>query len=81
MKVLLLFEKYGLRAYAAGETKDDLEQAARRVVENRLREGYYYTDDDEREAAERAISTNRAVAFLQSRGRCEYETFDVTDLE
>jgi hypothetical protein len=87
MKIMQLNEKHGNRFVKA----DDINEAALRVITDRLNEGYWYDNWDDgdpnhqwEDRAEEIVCANDAKAaykFLSERRSQEYEGFEINEVE
>lgn len=80
-RVIIFKEKDGLRVYAL-DFEDSSNVVARRVLSERIEEGWY--DGEAEDKARKALEAHRQCAaydFLLERSRrgCEYETFGLYD--
>jgi hypothetical protein len=77
-RVIIFKEKDGLRVYAL-DFEDSPNVVARRILSERIEEGWYDGTDGER--ARKALTKGSAYDFLLERCRrgCEYETFELYD--
>lgn len=72
-KILVLKEKHGDRYIGPYEKVAEREDLANKIVRERLKEGYWYTQEAEESGAIQAVDSNRCWEFLVQRSRYEYE--------
>lgn len=75
--VIVATEKHGIRVISG----KDIEDAAKKLVIGRIKDGYWYVERGETSAAKKAISDNKCWHFLQSRSSYEYEKVDICEVE
>lgn len=80
MRIIVLKEKHGDVYYNAGSTVEDAEIAARRILRERCEAGYWYEGADETKAWA-ALTAGKALVYLTSRKRHEYEDFTIEDVK
>lgn len=78
--ILVLHEEQGDRYIAAGDTEESIGLAAAAVVRERIRYGYWYSNQ-ETESANFHLERNKAMSWLRSRSTHEYEGVSVQTLE
>lgn len=81
MRMLVLHEKHETRYVQAGTTQRELDRAAEHVVQERILDGYWYTEPGEEDAAVEAIRKGVAYDFLKQRSNYEYERVSLEDVE
>lgn len=77
MRIIVATEKHGARYHDA---TDDVEPAAKKIIEERLADGYWYGPADT-EKARKAIASETCWQFLVSRSRYEYEHVELSEVE
>ncbi|GJQ44116.1 MAG: hypothetical protein JETCAE03_36140 [Ignavibacteriaceae bacterium] len=81
--IIVLKEKHSDRYIDAGEGLDDrenLEKISAKIIKERIREKFWYTPEDVKEAKE-AIKNKNALGWLRKRSGYEYEGFELQTLE
>lgn len=81
MRVLALHEKHDTRLIRFGDTPRENERAAAGVVQDRILDGYWYTEPGEQDEALDAIRAGKALGFLRSRSKYEYEGISIEEVE
>lgn len=85
VKILVLKTKWEDEYVGPIDTPEQLESACRGVVAQRLLDGFWYSEEDDRELAQQVVDgdaprTWTALRFLQSRSVYEYEQVVVANL-
>jgi hypothetical protein len=80
MNILILHEKHSERYIDAGTNDDSIAAAAAAVVRERIQDGYWY-DDEAVKSANYYLSRNKALSWLRTRSRHEYEGVTLQVLE
>ena len=72
MNVLILKEKYGDVILGPFSTNEEREILSSKIVKERLRTGWYFTEKEKQDAL-KFIDKEQTFVFLQSRNSYEYE--------